>query len=331
MALQEGLVCRFLRASGLPAGEAAELLAAAGISATLRAGLPIEDHHFAQLYRLVAERLDDELPGMLSRPQRAGTFKYACLGMVQAATLEGAMRRYASFLRLVVDDFRLEARTASSWCLCLSEPPGSRTRHPMAYEMMVRVLHGVACWLVARPLRAEAVRLAAPQPPADAAFVPAFAETVEYGASRTELVLPRSAMRLPVLRGRNDTRAFLARAPHCWLFPHAEPAGTLERVREYILRHRAWDAAQADLADALAMTARTLSRRLREEGSSLKQLREQLRREHAMARLASSQAPLMEIALDLGYHDASSFHRAFRAWTGMAPGRYRRAAAGSLA
>ena len=65
-------------------------------------------------------------------------------------------------------------------------------------------------------------------------------------------------------------------------------------------------------------------RRLEAEGTSYQQLKDRLRSDLAIDRLVSSQASIDELALELGFHDASAFHRAFRRWTGLPPGAYRR-------
>jgi len=61
------------------------------------------------------------------------------------------------------------------------------------------------------------------------------------------------------------------------------------------------------LAKELAMSTRTLQRRLTDEGITFQQLVEETRRE--LARL-------------LGYEDSNSFYRAFNGWEGVSPGEW---------
>jgi AraC-like DNA-binding protein len=70
------------------------------------------------------------------------------------------------------------------------------------------------------------------------------------------------------------------------------------------------------------MSPRTLQRRLHEEGTSLHEQVEQVRRERAAAFFDSGMA-IAEIAWLLGYADASVFHRAFKRWTGRTPEAWR--------
>ena len=49
----------------------------------------------------------------------------------------------------------------------------------------------------------------------------------------------------------------------------------------------------------------------------------QVRRDIATHMLKKSRLPLEEVALSLGFSELSTFHRAFRRWTGLAPGEFR--------
>ena len=77
------------------------------------------------------------------------------------------------------------------------------------------------------------------------------------------------------------------------------------------------------IAHQLHMTARTLQRRLSEEGTSFQALLNDLRRELAEYSLAHTQLSLDDIGTRLGFAESRSFHRSFKLWTGMTPGYYR--------
>lgn len=87
----------------------------------------------------------------------------------------------------------------------------------------------------------------------------------------------------------------------------------------------------AALAEAHHMSARTLQRRLAEQGTSFQGLLDQTRRHLAERHLRDAQLDLAEIALLLGYSEQSAFTRAFRSWTGLAPAQWRRRNAAALA
>jgi AraC-like DNA-binding protein len=76
------------------------------------------------------------------------------------------------------------------------------------------------------------------------------------------------------------------------------------------------------LARALGQSARTLQRRLSDEGTSVSALVESVRRERAFAYLAAN-LPIGEVSYLLGFSEPRAFHRAFRRWTALTPQAWR--------
>lgn len=78
-----------------------------------------------------------------------------------------------------------------------------------------------------------------------------------------------------------------------------------------------------DIADALHVSSRTLQRRLQDAGSNFQRVLEEARHHLARHYLNNSVLELNETAYLLGYEDGNSFVRAFRAWEGVPPARWR--------
>ncbi len=81
----------------------------------------------------------------------------------------------------------------------------------------------------------------------------------------------------------------------------------------------------ADVARRLAMSERTLHRRLSERSVSYKSLVVKTRRNVAENLLRRSQYPVTQVAFLTGFSEQSAFHRAFKRWTGHTPTAFRRA------
>ncbi len=77
------------------------------------------------------------------------------------------------------------------------------------------------------------------------------------------------------------------------------------------------------VAAMLALSPRTLARRLDAEGTSYGELQREVRLGRARELLRDSRRPMAEIADDLGFSDAAAFSRAFRSWTGQTPSGWR--------
>ena len=78
----------------------------------------------------------------------------------------------------------------------------------------------------------------------------------------------------------------------------------------------------AKLAQRLHLSARTLQRRLSDEGTSLQSELDEVRRQQALYFLEGGTA-IAELSWLLGYAEPSAFHRAFKRWTGTSPEAWR--------
>ncbi|HWL89668.1 MAG TPA: AraC family transcriptional regulator [Polyangiaceae bacterium] len=79
-----------------------------------------------------------------------------------------------------------------------------------------------------------------------------------------------------------------------------------------------------EVASEMRLSPRTLKRKLAAHGVAYSTLLEEQQRDKALLLLRAHESPLEDIAERLGYSDVTNFTRAFRRWTGVTPGAYRR-------
>ena len=77
------------------------------------------------------------------------------------------------------------------------------------------------------------------------------------------------------------------------------------------------------VADELSVSTSTLKRRLAEEGTTFRELRQSCLRESAMLLLLTRSMSASQIATELGYGDLTNFSHAFKRWTGRSPSEFR--------
>lgn len=78
------------------------------------------------------------------------------------------------------------------------------------------------------------------------------------------------------------------------------------------------------LATALNLSVSTLKRRLAECGTNFSDLQAEALCDRARLMLMDTRMSLDDVAASLGYSDLSNFSHAFKRWTGIAPGEFRR-------
>lgn len=80
----------------------------------------------------------------------------------------------------------------------------------------------------------------------------------------------------------------------------------------------------AKIAGLLGMQQGQLRRKLSDRGLNFRGLVEECRQELAECYIADPELSLVEVAVLLGFSEQSAFHRAYKRWTGEAPGTARR-------
>jgi AraC-like DNA-binding protein len=326
-----GMLAGLVRAGRDPA----PLLAAAGIDpATPDHGGRVPLAAYADLYNRVAAALDDEAFGLFSAPMRGGSFEFLARALVGAPTLDEALRRLTRFLRVLLPDMAVSvARQGGTATLRIAEtrPLAAQLADPgrvFAYEWLLRLIHGLACWLAGRGLALDAVAFPYPRPAHAADYALIYTANSSFDATALEARLQANLLDLPLRRDEEALQHFLAGAPGRIATLYRRDRDTVRAVRD--LLHAALPALPAleDVATRLHLSPRSLHRRLADEGANFRAIKDALRRDLALSKLAKTDAPVATIAAELGYADPSAFYRACVEWTGQAPSDYRAKLAG---
>lgn len=106
--------------------------------------------------------------------------------------------------------------------------------------------------------------------------------------------------------------------------PRRSRAGVVGDVRVLITQQLPAGAPMGAVAAELGLTERTLRRRLTDEGTSYREILDEVRSAIARSLLGGrATIPVADVAARLGYADAAALTHAFRRWTGTSPAAYR--------
>ena len=148
-----------------------------------------------------------------------------------------------------------------------------------------------------------------------------FGVNVEFGASENVLRFPTRWLSHRLDGADERLRATLERQLYASSEQLSGSAPHMRRVLHTLLQ--TGEATQERLAQLFAMHRRTINRRLQAEGTTFRELVDEVRYDVARTLLESTGKPVAAIAGMLSYADASAFTRAFRRWSGTTPAQWR--------
>jgi AraC-like DNA-binding protein len=283
----------------------------------------------SRFLELAAEAMVDSAFGLKladqTNPRDAGILFYVASG---AKDLDEALSLFARYFKIVNEAVRLKLSRAEQDLSVEVEFVGV-PRHVAQQNAEF----GIAVILKAlREIAGKHVR------PARVAFVHSrqtslrlferfFLCPVEFAASADLMAFPAEVLAAPLIT--SDAKLVEALRPFCDMAAEARNTakGSLRSAVENEVQKRLpRGKAQASLvAKSLALSERTLSRRLANEGATYAQVVDELRRSLALQYLKDPGLTLSQIAWLLGYEGSTSFNHAFRRWTGSSPSEARSA------
>lgn len=271
--------------------------------------------------------LDDEALGWFSRPMRWGSLGMLCRASVTAPDLGSALKRWCRCHGLLTDDIRLSvAVRAGVASVSIEERRDLGELREFCLVSVLRSVHGFACWLVDSRIPFGDLWFPFPAPAHAASYRAMFPGTARFGAADAGFSFRADYLALVPMRDEAATRTMLQKALRLMVLQYRRDRLLVERVRMLLTARLAAGNVlpnAEELAEELAISRRTLHRQLQEEGASLQEIKDALRRERALDLIRRSSRPLKQVAHLAGFRNEKSFSRAFRDWTGLSPGEMR--------
>jgi AraC-like DNA-binding protein len=285
------------------------------------------------LSAVAMQELDDEGLGAFARRLPWGSYGLLARASLTAPTLGVALQRWCRHHALLADDIALTLSVAgSSARIAIDERADLGRIGPGGREFglvhVLRNIHGLACWYVDSRIALLEARFPFTAPPHADTYEVLFPAPRVFGAARAEIRFDAQYLELPIRRDEHAMRQMLQRALPLTVLPYRRDRLLVQQVRQVLAAHPGQTHNADSVAALLAMSARTLHRQLREEGATLQALKDEVRRERAQELLYRTRQPVKQVAAATGFRNEKSFIRAFRQWTGVGPGEFRKGASG---
>ncbi|NUQ48341.1 MAG: AraC family transcriptional regulator [Phycisphaerae bacterium] len=174
----------------------------------------------------------------------------------------------------------------------------------------------LASSLTNRPFPVLELHLTYPQPADVSRYIRRFNCPIYFNQPRNVVVFDINRLQDPISLANDEVFKLCARNCELLAAKNRDKTVLAESIRNYLMNNPGNFPTLDEMARQLKMGARTLRRRLVEEGMSYQQILDQTRQDLAVQYLKHTTLTPKEIGFLLGYSSVSNFRRAFKGWTG---------------
>lgn len=245
-----------------------------------------------------------------------------------SASVQSGLERLARYGQVLSDRFAARIEANAGGLLLIVDDVASSPLHPGRAEFALAVALKLARDVTGAAIVPLQVAFAHAGPRDLSEHRRFFRAPLRFGAGANTMLISANHAALGLLEADAALSAIVRRRLDK-LLPHTLPLTSTTgsvgaHVRRMLLEDLGQTAVTADsVAQTLAMSRRTLTRRLRDEGTSFRVILDDVRAELARALLQDHTLSIADIAFFLQYSEPAAFHRSFRRWTGQTPQRYR--------
>ena len=279
----------------------------------------------AKLLRILVTELNDEFLGHDRKPSPIGSFEILCQLVLPCGTLGEALTLGTQYYKLM--DMALHTQfeiTDNGGALVVNQHHDCLNKQHYLTEFQLVLWHRLCCWLTGKRIPIQRAEFAYSKPSHADEYKLFFYGEQAFNQPRTLIKIDQIYLDLPIVRTQEDLPELMQEAPYVFLVRPNNTASINAQIRRILENNMEPEMPDFEsVAFQLNTSTQTLRRRLKDENTSFQAIKDQVRRDMAIYHLSDSKFSINEIALKVGFTEPSTFHRAFKKWTGVTPGDYR--------
>jgi len=239
------------------------------------------------------------------------------------ATIEDALKQYQRYFSITNENMKVELKPGNDKVrlryLCLT--PDYYCQADIERTLAAGITRTREHLKQALPLDYVSFEHAPPDYAND--YQEVFKCPVKFSCKHTEIVFSQKYMDFRLPHKSSFLQKVLSTHLDTLLSKISGKDSFKDRVSKLVLKRLSSDSIDAEqIAKKLNMSRNTMYRKLSNEGVSFHELVDALRKDKAIRYLKEGNYSLSQIAFLLGFSELSAFSRAFKRWTGLAPGKY---------
>ncbi|KZZ24940.1 AraC family transcriptional regulator [Alcanivorax sp. HI0083] len=272
-----------------------------------------------EIWETFCQQADDPLIGIqFGLAIQVGHLDTVGMVLMSCDTVAEALDSLMDYYPIVGEGGTFEYAVAGDVCE-IRYLPQYTTRLAERVEAALASLLQLTRWSTGEQLQASGISFSHPALADPDRYQQLLGVPVEFEAAHNSLRISAAALSLPLIYA-NPALCQHLRTLADQLLEQLGSQSLSASVRDLLRQHPRWG--KEKVAEQMAMSGRHLIRKLSEEGTSFKLLRDSLLQGMAEQSLKEG-SKLFDIADKLGFSDESAFAKAFKRWTGMTPAQFR--------
>ena len=288
---------------------------------------------YGELYHTIIERLQDEWFGLLSSGSvRKGSMRFFFQAIVHCKNLQQVCERSGEFFEIchgyavkqtlersgddvIVKLIKLEHLPQADYDQIIQQAPIN------VIKSTLLAWQGINNWLTGTNIPIKEIYYSFSQNE-DISVNPN--TKISHQHSFCGYRISAEYLNYPVIQKEENIEIFISRAPY-FVFMHSPKEDLAQKIKSILANSLDHNFPTADeVAQSLHISTQTLFRRLKADGTTYLELKNTMRAEAAIHYLNKPELTNEIISELLGFENPSTFYRAFKKWTGVSPGEYRK-------
>lgn len=259
-------------------------------------------------------------------PSQMGALGYAWLA---SSSMHTALNRFARYMSILTEGATLEISEIGDDLSVQLNYKAISKQQPTRTDSFMAMLLAMCRANCGEDFHPTTIYLTHSEPEDSSEFYALFECSIHFGALENRFNLSKNLADKHLISS-NPRLAQLNDQIIIETLAKLDKSHVVEQVKVEILNQLpSGNITDISVAKALYMSLRSFQRKLHTEGTTFKTLLNELRLELARKYLQDSSLPLIEVAFMLGFAEYSSFSRAFKRWTGIAPSDFKTSTASS--
>lgn len=296
----------------------------------------LTEEQLTRLMKVVWRNTKDEFMGFSPHRCKNGFFSLMANYCLPSMTLGTMLKRSAKFYRVTCEDIDIELEEGDSGQndLVFFRIQLTDARYDDDYflrELFLLMWQRFSCWLVGQQIPITCTSFSYAPPKHAEEYETMFSGELRFKQASSGFYFRAKYLSLPIVKTSDQLEIILNESPAFILHRPNQDNSWQAKVYQILSEQdfRAMPTLES-VAKELHVIPRTIGRKLKDEGTTFRHIKEALLSEYATRLLTTEHLSIAQVSELTGFSEAASFCRAFKRWTGVSPSTFRRVGRGFL-